>query len=98
MTAGAGVGWMDGSRWAMGAQERARGERQHGCWLSLGQEQPWQSHLPSSAGKGTQQPTTCAEALGNDLPSVLASGGTSMACTAFLRQRDLIDKSTFGLD
>lgn len=81
----------------MGTQERAPSELCHRCWLSLGQEQPWQSHLPSTAGKGTRQPIACAEALGNDLPSLLASGGASVTPTASLSQKDLIGKSTFGL-
>lgn len=81
----------------MGAQERAPSELHHRCWLSLGQEQPWQSHLPSVTGKGTQQPIACAEALENYLSSPLASGGVSITRTASLSQRDLIGKSTFGL-
>lgn len=56
-----------------------------------------QSHLPSAAGKGTQQPIACAEPLGNDLPSLLASGGASITRTASLSQRDLIGESMFGL-
>lgn len=89
---------MDGDSCVMGAPERTSGELHHGCLLSLVQEQPWQSHLPRGLGKGTQQPTAHAEALGNYFPSLSASGGASITHTASLSQRDLIGKSTFGLE
>lgn len=89
---------MDGDSWVMGGPERASGELHHGCLLSLVQEQPWQSHLPRAVGKGTQQPIAHAEALGNDFPSLSASGGASITHTASLSQRDLTGKSAFSLE